>query len=185
MTVRETESETGTVKWFNDSKGYGFISRDAGEDVFVHYSAIEGDGFRTLHEGERVEFTIEQTGKGLQAAHVKALWAGTGSYDSPQGEMDTSKRLYVGNLSYGTTEENLADIFGAIGEVLSVNLVIDRVTGRSRGFAFVEMVQASDAQRAITELNGRDLNGRALRIEAARPPRPRFDGWSGGGSGHY
>ena len=60
----------GTVKWFNSSKGYGFIEREEGEDVFVHFSAIEGDGFRNLEEGQRVEFTIEQGDKGPQAAQV-------------------------------------------------------------------------------------------------------------------
>lgn len=68
-----TERETGTVKWFNDAKGYGFISRDSGEDVFVHYSALEGDSFRTLSENQRVEFAVERTAKGLQAVSVKAL----------------------------------------------------------------------------------------------------------------
>jgi CspA family cold shock protein len=68
-----TERETGTVKWFNDAKGYGFISRDAGEDVFVHFSAIEGGGFRSLREGQRVEFAVEQSPKGLQATHVRSL----------------------------------------------------------------------------------------------------------------
>ena len=68
-----TEREEGTVKWFNDAKGYGFISRDIGEDVFVHYSAIEGDGFRSLPEGQRVEFSVEQGPKGLQATHVRTL----------------------------------------------------------------------------------------------------------------
>ena len=68
-----TERETGTVKWFNDAKGYGFISREAGEDVFVHHTAIEGEGFRTLREEQQVEFGVEQGPKGLQAVNVRAL----------------------------------------------------------------------------------------------------------------
>lgn len=63
----------GTVKWFNAGKGYGFISRDDGEDVFVHYSALETKGFRTLNEGQRVEFTVERGPKGLQATNVVML----------------------------------------------------------------------------------------------------------------
>jgi cold shock protein len=61
---------TGTVKWFNATKGYGFIAQDGGEDVFVHYSAIEMEGYRKLKEGQAVEFTIEKGPKGLQAANV-------------------------------------------------------------------------------------------------------------------
>jgi len=66
-----SETQTGTVKWFSDQKGYGFIARDNGEDVFVHHSAIQEPGFRTLREGERVEFTIEQGQKGPAAANVR------------------------------------------------------------------------------------------------------------------
>jgi CspA family cold shock protein len=62
--------ETGTVKWFNATKGYGFITRTSGDDVFVHYSAIEADGYKTLNEGQQVEFTITQGPKGLAAANV-------------------------------------------------------------------------------------------------------------------
>ena len=62
--------ETGTVKWFNAAKGYGFIERDEGDDVFVHYSSINSDGYRTLEEGQRVEFTVAQGQKGLQAQEV-------------------------------------------------------------------------------------------------------------------
>jgi len=60
----------GTVKWFNDSKGYGFITREDGDDVFVHFSAIQGDGFKSLQEGDRVTFEVVQGPKGLQAANV-------------------------------------------------------------------------------------------------------------------
>jgi len=68
-----SERVQGTVKWFNASKGYGFIAREDGEDVFVHFSAIQTDGFRTLDEGQRVEFTVESGPKGLQASDVVPL----------------------------------------------------------------------------------------------------------------
>jgi CspA family cold shock protein len=68
-----SERIQGTVKWFNSGKGYGFIAREGGDDVFVHYSAIQGEGYRNLEEGQRVEFSIVQGPKGLQAASVVAL----------------------------------------------------------------------------------------------------------------
>jgi CspA family cold shock protein len=68
---KEVEMETGKVKWFNNSKGYGFILRDTGEDVFVHYSVIEGDGYKTLAEGQLVEYETIQGPKGLHATVVK------------------------------------------------------------------------------------------------------------------
>jgi len=68
-----TDRIVGTVKWFNGSKGYGFISRENGPDIFVHFSAISTDGYRTLQEGQQVEFTIEKGPKGMQAANVVPL----------------------------------------------------------------------------------------------------------------
>ncbi len=65
--------EQGTVKWFNASKGYGFIRRQSGEDVFVHFSAIQADGYKTLNEGQTVEFEVTKGPKGLQATNVTAL----------------------------------------------------------------------------------------------------------------
>jgi cold shock protein len=68
-----SERVQGTVKWFNAGKGYGFISRENGDDVFVHYSALQGEGYRSLDEGQQVEFTVERTPKGLQASDVTTL----------------------------------------------------------------------------------------------------------------
>ena len=69
MSIRET----GVVKWFNGTKGYGFLSREGKDDVFVHFSAIQAEGYKTLDEGQRVEFTVEQGEKGLQATNVVPL----------------------------------------------------------------------------------------------------------------
>ncbi len=68
-----SERVVGTVKWFNNGKGYGFLAQEGGPDVFVHYSAITGDGYHTLEEGQKVEFSIEKGPKGLQAASVVVL----------------------------------------------------------------------------------------------------------------
>lgn len=67
------ERETGTVKWFNSTKGYGFVTRDKGGDVFVHYSSVSGDGYRTLEEGQKVEFTVVDGQKGPQAHEVSVV----------------------------------------------------------------------------------------------------------------
>jgi cold shock protein len=68
-----SKNTTGTVKWFNESKGFGFLQQDSGEDVFAHFSAISGSGFKTLVEGQRVSFTVTQGQKGLQAENIVAI----------------------------------------------------------------------------------------------------------------
>ena len=68
-----SDTVTGTVKWFNESKGYGFIAQDSGPDVFAHFSAIQSSGFKTLQEGQKVEFTVAQGQKGPQAENIKPL----------------------------------------------------------------------------------------------------------------
>ena len=94
-----------------------------------------------------------------------------------------AKRLYVGNLSYSTTNASLSELFGEVGEVTSVNLITDRMTGQSRGFAFVEMADDNAALEAVNKLNGRDVDGRALKVEEARPKRD--SGFGGGGGGRW
>ncbi|HEX5052017.1 MAG TPA: RNA-binding protein [Planctomycetota bacterium] len=94
------------------------------------------------------------------------------------------KRLYVGNLSFQTTDSSLQDAFAADGrKVASVSLVLDRDTGRSRGFAFVEMETDADAQAAIKAMDGVQLDGRALRVNEAEERKPRSGGGGGGGGG--
>jgi cold-inducible RNA-binding protein len=92
-----------------------------------------------------------------------------------------AKKLYVGNLSYSTTEGNLSELFGAFGEVASVNLITDRMSGRSKGFAFVEMTEYDAAQEAINQLNGKEVDGRAIKVAEARPKRENQGGFGGGG----
>lgn len=84
-----------------------------------------------------------------------------------------STRLYVGNLSYLTTEDDLRQLFAGVGTVSSVSLVTERDSGRSKGFAFVEMATSEDAQKAISELNGQTVHDRTIRVDLARPREER------------
>ena len=84
-----------------------------------------------------------------------------------------AKKVYIGNLNYDTTEGRLQELFAEYGEVVSVNVVTDRYTGRPRGFAFVEMAVDGDAQAAIAALNGQEVDGRPLTVNEARPRKPR------------
>jgi RNA recognition motif-containing protein len=96
-----------------------------------------------------------------------------------------ANKLYVGNLSYNTTEDQLHTLFTQVGPVESVALITDRQTGQSKGFAFVEMQSSSDAQKAIEQLNNKEIDGRALTVNEARPPKPREFGGGGGGGGGF
>ncbi len=93
--------------------------------------------------------------------------------------------IYVGNLSYNLTEDDLRALFAEFGDVTSAKLIMDRYTGQSKGFGFVEMSDDGAAQKAIDELNGRDVSGRSLTVNQARPreERPRGGGGGGGGGG--
>jgi RNA recognition motif-containing protein len=92
-----------------------------------------------------------------------------------------ASKLYVGGLSYSTTSEGLREFFAQSGNVTSATVITDRFSGQSRGFGFVEMATAEDAQNAISQLNGRELDGRRITVEISNPQGPRPGGGGGGG----
>ena len=92
-------------------------------------------------------------------------------------------KLYVGGLSYSTTSEGLREFFAQCGNVLSATVITDRFSGQSRGFGFVEMNSAEDAQNAISQINGRELDGRRITVEISNPQAPRSGGGGGGRPG--
>ena len=96
-----------------------------------------------------------------------------------------AKKLYVGGLSYDTTENALKEAFSQAGTVESATIIIDKISGRSKGFGFVEMSSDEEAQKAIETLNGKELDGRNITVNEARPmePRPRQGGFDRGGGG--
>lgn len=94
-------------------------------------------------------------------------------------------KLYVGNLSYQTTDQELHDLFSEVGNVASAQVVMDRYTNQSRGFGFVEMASDDEAQQAIAAMNGRNVGGRSLRVNESRPREGGGGGSYGGGGGGY
>ncbi len=95
-----------------------------------------------------------------------------------------SKKLYVGNLPYNTNDDDLSNLFSTFGEVTSANVIIDRMTNRSKGFGFVEMSNDADAQKAIDELNNTNFNGRNIRVNEALERKPRREGGFGRDGGY-
>ena len=91
-----------------------------------------------------------------------------------------SQKLFVGGIAFSTTSEGLRDFFAQSGNVLSANVVTDQFSGQSRGFGFVEMSTADEAQQAVTALNGRQLDGRQLKVEVAKPKTDRNSSYAGG-----
>ncbi|MEP6664446.1 MAG: RNA-binding protein [Verrucomicrobiota bacterium] len=99
----------------------------------------------------------------------------------------SENRLFVGNLAYQTIENDLQEYFSQAGTVTSVNLMLDKFTGKSRGFAFIEFASPAEAQKAVDEFHGKDFQGRALTVNIARPKEdrpPRREGGGGGGGGY-
>lgn len=94
-----------------------------------------------------------------------------------------ASKLYIGGLSYSTSSEGLREFFAQCGNVASATVITDRFSGQSRGFGFVEMASAEEAQNAVSQLNGRELDGRRITVEVSNPQGPRTGGGGGGGGG--
>ncbi len=101
------------------------------------------------------------------------------------GECTMGKKLYVGNLSYSVSSSDLEALFAPFGKVDSAEVISDRMTGRAKGFAFVEMSSDDEARKAIEGLNGKEHEGRPMVVNEARPREPRHEGGGGGGGGGY
>jgi len=97
--------------------------------------------------------------------------------------LETNMNIYIGNLSFDTSDDELRELFAGFGEVDSVNIIMDKYSGRSRGFGFVEMQEKADGDRAIQELDGNEFMGRAIRVNEARPREDRGGRGGGGGGG--
>lgn len=93
-----------------------------------------------------------------------------------------NNKLFVGGLAWATTNDSLRDFFSTVGNVVSANVISDKYTGKSKGFGFVEFETAEEAQKATEELNGKELDGRAINVSEARPQQPRENNFSGGGN---
>jgi len=93
-----------------------------------------------------------------------------------------NNKLFVGGLAWATTDDSLREFFSAIGNVVSANVISDKYTGKSKGFGFVEFSTADEAKKAAEELNGKELDGRAINVSEARPQQPRENNFSGGGN---
>ncbi len=108
-------------------------------------------------------------------------------YQEENAQSIMAKKLYVGGLPYSTTDAELKDAFSAAGAVSSAVVIMDKMTGRSKGFGFVEFAADEDAQKAIDQFNGKDFGGRSITVNEARPmeDRPRRDFRGGGGGGGY
>jgi RNA recognition motif-containing protein len=96
-----------------------------------------------------------------------------------------ASKLFVGSLSWNATDQMLQDVFSQVGTVVSVAIIKDKYSGKSKGFGFVEMSSEEEAQKAVQELNGKDVDGRAITVSEARPQEPRTNGGGGGGGSRY
>jgi CspA family cold shock protein len=131
-----SERESGTVKWFNDSKGYGFLERDGGGDVFVHFSAIQGSGHRTLVEGQRVEFAVVQGDRGPQADQVIATSPG------PQAAAQEQAEVIEGERETGTVKWfNESKGFGFIERDRGGDVFVHHSDVRASGFRVLDQGQ--------------------------------------------
>jgi len=156
-------------------RGIGFLA-----DFCAPRDLPERVGMDGIHPGY-VRFQALSSTNPNEAPNEMSLTPPPKPTIAPHQRVNMSNKLYVGNLSFDTTENELQDLFAAAGAVQEVILIQDRITGRSKGFGFVTMSNAEEAKKAISQINGKNIGGRALTVNEARPKEDRPPGGGGGG----
>ena len=178
-TVRESDLVTDSIT--GRSRGFGFVEMASDQealDAIAKYHGYELEGQALV--------VNEATPRGGERP-IRERSSSTSGVGRPQPSFAGGAReakLYVGNLSYGTTSKDLQELFAQAGTVASVSLITDRGTGQSKGFGFIEMSSAQEAQEAISRFNGDSFQGRPLKVTIAKPPE-RSAGFRAGGGNQW
>src|SRR5579875_26149 len=170
-----SDRKTGTVKWFNDAKGFGFISQEGGEDVFVHFRSIEGSGFKSLQEGQKVSFVVTKGQKGLQAEQVQANYSRNRVRDAGRTSFRPAflfsevpmLTITVRGLPSSMTEQALTALFENHGKVRGLRMAKDLFSGECRGYAELQM-EGHEARAAVAALNGHGAGPGMLLVRLGR-----------------
>lgn len=168
------------------SRGFGFVEMESGDAARAAISALHGS---TL-DGQTLTVNEANPVRGMAPREdnrrpftPSASSGASGDRPAPMGVRASGVRLFVGNLPYTATNAELEKLFAESGKVVSVSIMMDRATGQSKGFAFVDMGSKDEAAAAIKRFDGREALGRMLKVNEARPPERRPGGFFGGGGG--
>ncbi len=170
------------------SRGFGFIEMESGDAARAAISALHGSALDgqtlTVNEANPMRGSVGAPREDNRRPFTPgASSGGGGDRPAPMGVRASGVRLFVGNLPYTATNAELEKLFAESGKVVSVSIMMDRATGQSKGFAFVDMGSKDEAAAAIKRFDGREALGRMLKVNEARPPERRPGGFFGGGGG--
>ena len=177
-TVQEADLVTDSIT--GRSRGFGFVEMASNEEAQA--AIVKYHGYEL--EGQALVVNEAKPRGGERPVQARdSFTPGTGRSQPSSAGGARSAKLYVGNLPYTTTSKDLQELFAQVGTVTSVSLITDRVSGQSKGFGFVEMSSAQEAQEVISRFDGHPFQGRSLKVNIAKPPE-RSGGFRAGGGGY-